>query len=317
MASDMLHVMNKSKELGEIFMNYFNNDALSIKYINDCKNGESLELYGCFYLVHSDSIWNRGGDKRPESDFFENITFLSFCYMNKLIEKYYNNYNYADKINIRNNFINVLFGLSLEFNHSINMDMLNIKEKSLDLFKKNLMEVFINENNNYLMSNFMNCSDCYFIRSYSNSAKNKYSQILSIICMYNDYTYFRYLYNFILYFMVVFLKKKMEYIALPGGTQDPIQLKRKIHEIFFKQGNEGIEEEKKNEYFSALLHISINFLKEIFYTITNDSFTNILTRQQFNMFRTIIINDINELFNFIYTCFYYFILLKKKMNLFY
>ncbi|VTZ67391.1 conserved Plasmodium protein, unknown function [Plasmodium chabaudi chabaudi] len=312
MAGDMFHVMNKSKELGEIFMNYFNNDTLSIKYINDCKNGESLELYGCFYLVNSDSLRNRGGDKNQESSFVENITFLSFCYMNKLIEKYYNNYNYDDKINIRNNFINALFGLSLEFNHSINMDMLNVKEKSLDLFKKHLMEVFINQNNNYLMSNFMNCSDCYYIRSYSNSTRNKYSQILSIICIYNDYTYFRYLYNFILYFMVEFLKKKMEYITSSGGNQDPMQLGQQIHETFFKQGNEGIEEKKKNDYFTALLHISINFLKEIFYTITNDSFTNTLTRQQFNIFRTIIINDINELFNFIYTCFYYCILLKKK-----
>ncbi|GAW79913.1 hypothetical protein, conserved [Plasmodium gonderi] len=292
------NIERKSKELSKILIKSFKNEASSITYLNECKNNDTSELYGAFYLVYSNMIEN-DNELRGYKD---HLIFLSFCYMNKLLEKYYNVYPQDSKINIRNNFINILFCLPLNFNHDLDNNLLHFKEKSVEILKNKWMEIFLDETN-FLMRNYLNESDNYFIRFYITSTRNKYAQIFSILCMHNDYLYFRYVYNFFLFFLNEFLRRKLTSIGLftaQGGNDGHTQ-------------NDSIHMQKQNgEYFNAVMHICLNFLREIFYTISNDISSNVHNRQQLNVFRGLIITDVNELFNFLSTCFYYCLCFRKR-----
>ncbi|SBT86640.1 conserved Plasmodium protein, unknown function [Plasmodium malariae] len=318
------NILSKSKELGEIFLKSLKNDGESVKYLNECKNCEISEFYGAFYLVFSNVINNDNN----LIVFKDHLLFLSFCYMNKLLEKYYTIYTVEDKNNIRNNFINILFSLPIHFNHELDSSMLNIKEKSIGLIKKKFVQNFLNENS-FLIRNYLTSLDNYFISSYMNSTRNKYSQILSILCMHNDYIYFRYVFNFILFFLSESLKRKLaplgfnevekeefkqlmsvNFMGNYGGGRENVLSSSNIRSIDNVNDNNNLM--KQDEYFGSVLHICINFLKEIFYTISNENPSKVVNRQQLNIFRSIIINDVNELFNFFFISFYYCVYFNKK-----
>ncbi|CRG99072.1 conserved Plasmodium protein, unknown function [Plasmodium relictum] len=289
------NILNKSKELIGIFLKYFKNDESSVKYLNECKNLDISEYYSVFYILYSDIINN----DKDLVIYKDHLLFLSFCYMNKLLEKSYKIYSIEEKINIRNNFINILFSIALDYNHVIDNNILSLKEKSNNLIKKKFMEDFMNENN-FILECYFNLKDKYLISNYMNSIRNKYSQILSILCMYNEYTYFRYLLNFITFFVCENLKRILSICD------------HKEKENNYTLNDNNNFQKINNDYFNTVLQISINFFKEIFYKISNENYSNVFNKQQLNNFRTIIINDINELFQFFSIVFYYCFHFNKK-----
>ncbi|KOB88049.1 hypothetical protein PFDG_04120 [Plasmodium falciparum Dd2] len=200
------NLMIKSKELCEIFLRSLKNDQGSVKYLNECKNVDICEYYGVFNLVYSNIINNDNNMVMYK----DHLLFLSFCYMNKLIEKYYNIYSNDEKINIRNSFINILFSLPINYNHILDNDILNLKVKSNEMLKTKLINEFLNQQT-CLMNSYFNKNDMYMISTYMNSTRNKISQILSIICLYNEPIYFRYLLNFLIFFVCEYINRIILY----------------------------------------------------------------------------------------------------------
>ncbi|SOV14935.1 conserved Plasmodium protein, unknown function [Plasmodium sp. gorilla clade G2] len=321
-------LMIKSKELCNIFLKSLKNDQGSVKYLNECKNVDISEFYVVFNLVFSNIITNDNN----MVIYKDHLLFLSFCYMNKLIEKYYNIYSNDEKINIRNSFINILFSLPINYNHILDTDILNLKIKSNEMFKTKLINEFLNEQT-CLMNSFFNKNDIYMISTYMNSTRNKISQILSIICLHNEHIYFRYLLNFLIFFICEYINRiilcKSEYnngtinennnVFISDGLQNKSLKDEKSDTIHNNNMNNmnnmnnnlnNIDDE--NYYFNCVLHICINFLKEIFYNISNENYSNMLNKQQLNMFRTIIITDINIIFHLISLVFYYCLCYNKK-----
>ncbi|SBT32730.1 conserved Plasmodium protein, unknown function [Plasmodium ovale wallikeri] len=289
------NLMEKSRELGEIFFKSTKNDMASVKYLNECRNGECSEFYGTFNLVYSNLISTDANWVL----FKEHLLFLSFSYMSKLLEIHYNGYTTEDKIQIRNSFVNILFSLPLHFDHVLENNVLHLKEKSVDMLKRKFRDTFLSQPNVYI-ANFMNSLDNYCVRFYTSASRNKISQILCILCMRNEYTYFRYVLNFILFFMTLFLKKKLALSYWEGVDSNVVN----------SIGSMCVGEEEG--YFDCTLHISVNFLREIFYMISNETSSNVVNRQQLSFIRTILINDVNELFSFFYFSFYYCFSLGKR-----
>ncbi|CAA9987104.1 conserved Plasmodium protein, unknown function [Plasmodium knowlesi strain H] len=284
------NILEKSRELSDILIKSFKNEVGSVNYLNECRNRDCSEFYGAFYLVYSDLIEK---DKNL-SVFKDHLVFLSFCYMNKLLAKHYQVYPQESKVSIRNSFINILFCLPINYNHVLDGNTLHVKEKSVEALKKRFVDDFLNPNN-ILMADYLNERDNYFIRSYINCTKNKMSQIFSHLCMNNEYFYFRYFYNFFLFFVKEFLRRKL---SLQGGVVDGSC-------DASSSGTDGA-------YFSTVVHICLNFLREIFYNISNENSKNVQNKQQLNTFRGLIINEANELFEFLSICFYYSLSCRKK-----
>ncbi|KNG74820.1 hypothetical protein PFMG_00877 [Plasmodium falciparum IGH-CR14] len=337
------NLMIKSKELCEIFLRSLKNDQGSVKYLNECKNVDICEYYGVFNLVYSNIINNDNNMVMYK----DHLLFLSFCYMNKLIEKYYNIYSNDEKINIRNSFINILFSLPINYNHILDNDILNLKVKSNEMLKTKLINEFLNQQT-CLMNSYFNKNDMYMISTYMNSTRNKISQILSIICLYNEPIYFRYLLNFLIFFVCEYINRIILYkskennvvmnqtnnMFMSGGLKNKSLKDEKsgmhndnnnnnnnIHINRFNNNNNNIHINRfsnnnnindENYYFNCVLQISINFLKEIFYNISNENYSNMLNKQQLNVFRTIIITDINIIFHLISLVFYYCLCYNKK-----
>ncbi|ANQ07134.1 Uncharacterized protein PCOAH_00014890 [Plasmodium coatneyi] len=281
------NILQKSRELSEILMKSFKNEVGSVNYLNECRNRDCSEFYGAFYLVYSDLIEK---DKTLNA-FKEHLVFLSFCYMSKLLGKHYHVYPQESKVNIRNSFINILFSLPISFNHELDGNTLHMKEKSVEAVKKRFVDVFLNPNN-MLMGDYLSERDNYLIRFYINCTKNKFAQIFSVLCLNNEYLYFRYLYNFLLFFVREFLRRRL---SLQGGVDT---------------GSSGGDCD--GGYFTTVVHICLNFLREIFYNISNENSSNVQNKQQLNIFRGLIINEANELFEFLSICFYYSLSGRKK-----
>ncbi|EUD64611.1 hypothetical protein C922_05026 [Plasmodium inui San Antonio 1] len=278
-------ILEKSKQLSEILIKSFKNEVGSVTYLNECRNKDCSEFYSAFYLVYSDLIEK----DKTLSLFKDHLVFLSFCYMNRLLANHYHVYPQESKVSIRNSFINILFSLPLNFNHELDGNTLHMKEKSVEAVKKRFSYVFLNPSN-LLMGDYFSERDNYLIRFYIHSTKNKFAQIFSILCLHNEYFYFRYLYNFFVFFVREFLTRRL---SSPGGGSSGSG-----------GGIIGGRDGTDGGYFSTVVHICLNFMREVFYTISNERSSNVQNKQQINVLRGLIINEANELFEFLSICFY-------------